>query len=166
MSDDIKNVVFLCTGNSARSILAEAILQKEGKGKFNAFSAGSRPKTEPHHAAICLLKNRGFVTAKLRSKSWHEFVASNAIHIDIVITVCDSAAAETCPVWPGKPISAHWSLPDPVAVTGTAEIVEQAFEKTYEKLKTRIRKLLKLPISELDPNELKMEIAKIGQIKD
>ena len=118
MSDDIKNVLILCTGNSARSILAEALINSEGQGRFRGFSAGSQPTGEPNSHAIALLDKMGHDTSGLRSKSWDEFSGPNAPKMDFIFTVCDSAASETCPYWPGHPASAHWGLPDPAAATG------------------------------------------------
>ena len=130
------NVLFLCTGNSARSILAEAILNHEGVGRFRAFSAGSHPKGQVHPAALALLDELGLPTDKLRSKSWDEFAADNAPPIHFVITVCDNAAGEVCPIWPGKPVKAHWGLPDPAAVEGAGQ--SKAFLETFRSLHDRI----------------------------
>ena len=136
----MQNVLFLCTGNSARSILAEAILNREGADRFRGFSAGSRPKGEVHPAALALLDGLGHPTQGLRSKSWDEFAAEAAPSIHFVITVCDNAAGEVCPIWPGKPMKDHWSLPDPAAV----EVADQsaAFRDTYRALQDRIAKFL------------------------
>ena len=135
-----KNVLFLCTGNSARSILAEAILNREGAGRFRAFSAGSHPKGAVHLGALRLLRELGYPTDGSRSKSWDEFAAANAPKLDIVITVCDNAASEVCPIWPGKPIKNHWSIPDPAAVEGAGQA--EAFQKAYRDLHARIQNFL------------------------
>jgi arsenate reductase len=134
------NVLFLCTGNSARSILAEAILNREGRGHFRAFSAGSHPKGEVHPAAVKLLSELGFATEGYRSKSWGEFAAPGAPPLDVVITVCDNAAGEVCPIWPGKPAKAHWSIPDPAAVEGAGQ--SEAFRVAYRNLHARIGEFL------------------------
>lgn len=134
------NVLFLCTGNSARSILAEAILNKEGQGRFRAFSAGSNPKGKVHPAALALLDRLGLPTEGYRSKSWDEFAGPGAPPISFVVTVCDNAAAEVCPVWPGKPVKAHWSIPDPADVKGPGQ--SQAFRDTYDALHERISAFL------------------------
>jgi protein-tyrosine-phosphatase len=136
----MKKVLFLCTGNSARSILAEAILNKEGAGRFHAFSAVSHPKGAPHPATLKLLRERNYATDGYRSKSWNEFAAPGAPRLDAVITVCDNAAGEVCPIWPGKPAKAHWSIPDPAAVEGPGQMT--AFEKAYRELQARIRDLV------------------------
>lgn len=156
----MKNVLFLCTGNSARSILAEAILNKEGAGRFHAFSAGSFPKGEVHPAALRLLEDLGYSTREFRSKSWDEFASEGAPPIDIVITVCDNAAGEVCPMWPGKPVTAHWGLPDPAAVDGKGQ--RQAFLDTYHALQRRIGRLLTLRLE--DAATLKSDLREIGQI--
>lgn len=135
-----RNVLFLCTGNSARSILAEAILNKEGAGRFRAFSAGSHPKGHVHPAALALLKERGLPAEGFRSKSWDEFVDENASPIDLVITVCDNAAGEVCPIWPGNPAKQHWSIPDPAAVEGACQ--PEAFREAYDDLHRRIGALI------------------------
>lgn len=136
----MRNVLFLCTGNSARSILAEAILNSQGEQRFHAFSAGSHPKGEVHPAALALLNQLGHPTEGLRSKSWDEFAEKDAPPIHFVITVCDNAAGEVCPIWPGKPARAHWSLPDPAAVDGPGQV--EAFQATYRELHDRIDRLL------------------------
>ena len=133
MADHVFNVLFLCTGNSARSIMAEAILAKEDAGRFQAFSAGSSPKGEVHPSAIALLKNMDYETNVFRSKSWDEFSGPNAPKIDFVFTVCDNAASEPCPIWPGHPMTAHWGIPDPAAVEGTEVEKTQAFADAYQR---------------------------------
>ncbi|HYX46781.1 MAG TPA: arsenate reductase ArsC [Sphingomicrobium sp.] len=135
-----KNVLFLCTGNSARSILAEAILNREGAGRFRAYSAGSHPKGAVNPAALKLLGELGYPTDGYRSKSWDEFAAADAPQLDAVITVCDNAAGEICPIWPGKPVKAHWSIPDPAAVEGAGQ--EKAFWLAYRDLHARIENFL------------------------
>jgi protein-tyrosine-phosphatase len=137
-----RNVLFLCTGNSARSILAEAILNGRGAGRFAGFSAGSQPRGEVHPLALQLLREMGLAIAGLRSKSWHEFAAAGAPHMDRIITVCDSAAGEACPVWPGRPAVAHWSLPDPAVVQGSDAACRRAFADTYQALDRRIARLM------------------------
>ncbi len=139
-----RNVLFLCTGNSARSILAEAILNRLGAGKFRAYSAGSHPKGQVHPLAIDLLKSMGMPTDGLRSKSWDEFARPGAPKMDVVVTVCDSAAGEVCPIWPGKPAAAHWGVPDPAAVTGDEQARSAAFRDTYRQLESRIRSFIGL----------------------
>ena len=138
MSERAFNVLFLCTGNSARSILAEAILNHRGNGRFKGFSAGSQPKGEVHPLALALLGDKGLPVTGLASKSWDVFAAAGAPRMDHIITVCDNAAAEACPVWPGRPASAHWGLPDPAAVHGSDGERRRAFEQTYEALGRRI----------------------------
>lgn len=146
MSTEPTNILVLCTGNSARSILGEAIVNRLGQGRFRAFSAGSFPKGTVHPGALRLLERHGYPTDGLRSKSWDEFAAPGAPPIDVVITVCDNAAGETCPIWPGHPIKAHWGLPDPAAVEGDDAAVDAAFEDTHAALSRRIAKLIELPI--------------------
>jgi protein-tyrosine-phosphatase len=157
------NVLFLCTGNSARSILAEAILNREGAGKFAAYSAGSRPSGQPNPFAINLLEREGHDTGFARSKSWDEFGAADAPHMDFIFTVCDSAAAEECPYWPGHPASAHWGLPDPAAVEGSDAEKALAFAETYRAMRARILAFVALPIATLDKLALKDALDQIGQ---
>jgi protein-tyrosine-phosphatase len=163
VTDRPYTVLFLCTGNSARSILAEAILQREGKGKFVAFSAGSQPKGEIHPYARDLLAQLGHPVEGLRSKSWDEFAVPGAPQLDFVFTVCDNAAAEVCPVWPGQPMTAHWGLPDPAAAEGTEAERRLAFAETYRLLKNRITAFVNLPISSLDRLSLQTRITSIGK---
>jgi protein-tyrosine-phosphatase len=155
-------VLFLCTGNSARSILAESILNHGGEGRFTAFSAGSHPNGHVHPAAIDLLQKLNHSVASLRSKSWEEFSGPKAPEIDFVFTVCGSAAAEVCPVWPGQPVSAHWGLPDPAAVDGTHQQINLAFAETYRMLEHRIGLLVDLPLESLDPVSLQKQLDAIG----
>ncbi|PCD01789.1 hypothetical protein COC42_16965 [Sphingomonas spermidinifaciens] len=140
------NVLVLCTGNSARSILGEAIVNRLGEGCFRGYSAGSQPKGAVHPGALRLLARHGYSTEGLRSKSWDEFSGPDAPEIDVVVTVCDNAAGEVCPVWPGHPIKAHWGLPDPAAVTGDEATVDTAFEAAHDALVRRFSKLVELPI--------------------
>jgi arsenate reductase len=163
MSKQIYNVLFLCTGNSARSILAEAILNDRSKGRFQAFSAGSHPQGVVHPLALSLLEHTGLPTVGLRSKAWDEFARPGAPRIDFIITVCDSAAGETCPAWPGHPLSAHWGLPDPAAVEGTAIEKENAFRDALRILGRRIDLFTALPIATLDRRALGNKIRDIGQ---
>jgi arsenate reductase (thioredoxin) len=156
------NVLFLCTGNSARSILAEAIMNKKGFPTFSAYSAGSHPKGAVHPAALRQLEIAKHLLTGLRSKDWNEFARPDAPHFDFVFTVCDNAAKEVCPVWPGQPMTAHWGVPDPAAVEGTAEQVEKAFRDAYMTLDRRINLFLCLPISSIDKLALKKEIDRIG----
>lgn len=148
------NLLFLCTGNSARSILAEAILNRIGAGKYAAFSAGSQPAGRVNPGAAMLLQAKGFDIREFRSKSWDEFAALDAPAMDIIITVCDSAANESCPVWPGHPLVAHWSLPDPAAVTGDAQQIRSAFEATFNILEQRLTCLVSLDPADLTRTEL------------
>lgn len=163
MSDDNYNVLFLCTGNSARSILAEAILEKEGKGRFNAFSAGSQPTGDVNPYALELLNSLNYKTDDFRSKSWDEFAGEDAPQMDFVFTVCGNAAGEVCPIWPGHPMSAHWGVPDPASASGSEAEIRQAFEETYRKLNSRIATFIKLLLDSLDEHSLKRELEKIGQ---
>jgi protein-tyrosine-phosphatase len=162
MSERPYNVLFLCTGNSARSILAEALLNHWGKGRFRGFSAGSFPKGQVHPLAIELLQWTDLPTDGLRSKSWKEFEAPDAPPIDFVITVCDNAAGETCPVWPGKPMTAHWGVADPAAVAGEAE-KGAAFRKALAELEARIKLFVNIPIESLDRLALQRAVRDIGQ---
>ena len=155
-------VLFLCTSNSARSILAETILNHKGKGRFRAFSAGSHPSGRVHPVAIDLLQKLNHSVASLRSKSWEEFSGPKAPEIDFVFTVCGSAAAEVCPVWPGQPLSAHWGLPDPAAVEGTEDEIHFAFADTYRMLEHRISRLVNLPLESLDRLGLQKQFNEIG----
>lgn len=154
------NVLFLCTGNSARSILAEAILNKEGAGRFRAYSAGSFPKHQVHPVAVSLLQELGYPTDELRSKSWDEFAGKGAPQLDLIVTVCDNAAGEVCPVWPGKPITAHWGIEDPAADEGEGQ--RQAFQNAYQALKRRIDLFLALPIESIDELTLTNRLREIG----
>jgi arsenate reductase len=157
------NVLFLCTGNSARSILAEAILNFKGRPNFTAYSAGSFPKGGVHPIALKQLENSRLPTAGLRSKSWDEFAAPDAPKLDFVFTVCDNAARETCPIWPGQPITAHWGVPDPAAVEGTPVDIERAFRDAFIILDRRINLFLALPIASLEKLAIKKEVDRIGR---
>lgn len=159
------NVLFLCTGNSARSIMAEAILNRLGAGKFRAFSAGSHPKGVVHPRAIELLESLNYDTSSLRSKSWSEFAAPGAPPLDFVVTVCDDAAGEVCPVWPGQPMTAHWGVPDPVAATGTDAEIALAFKDAYRMLYQRIAIFTALPIESLDRLTLRRRLTEIGRMQ-
>jgi len=160
------NVLFLCTGNSARSIIAEAILNKVGAGRFRAYSAGSYPRGEVNPHALDMLKRLDFDTSGFRSKPWDEFARPGAPKLDFVITVCDSAAGEVCPVWPGQPVNAHWGMPDPAAVEGTPAEIALAFADTYRMLDNRISAFANLKISGLDRLSLQRRLDAIGQTKD
>ena len=163
---DPKNVLFLCTGNSARSLIAEAIINREGLGKFRGYSAGSQPTGAPNPHAIALLDRLNYKTDDLRTKSWDEFAVPMAPKLDFVFTVCDSAAAEICPVWPGQPMSAHWGLPDPAAVTGSEAEIALAFAETHRMLYNRITIFANLPLAELDRLSLQRELDEIGKAQD
>jgi len=154
--------LFLCTGNSARSILAEAILNRVGRGKFHAYSAGSQPKGAVHPGALALLQRLDFPTSELRSKSWDEFAAAGAPSLDFVLTVCDNAANEVCPVWPGQPVTAHWGIPDPAAATGSETEIARAFRDAYHLLHRRIALFANLPVADLDRLSLKTRLDEIG----
>ena len=156
------HVLFLCTGNSARSILAEAILNGKKHPNFTAHSAGSQPKAHPHPEAIRQIERAKLPTAGLRSKNWSEFNAPGAPRLDFVFTVCDNAAKEVCPVWPGQPITAHWGVPDPAAVEGTPEQIERAFHDTFVTLNRRIGLFLSLPLASLDSLAIQRELRRIG----
>ncbi len=157
------NVLFLCTGNSARSILAEAIMNREGMGKFKAYSAGSHPKGFVHPVAIDVLRRMNHNPDHYRSKAWDEFAAPEAPPLDFVFTLCDDAAAEECPVWPGQPMSAHWGLPDPAAATGSDAEIHIAFYDTYRMLRNRIGLFASLPLDKLDGIALKKKVDEIGK---
>lgn len=159
------SVLVLCTGNSARSILGEAILGQLGAGRIAAHSAGSKPKGEPHPGALRLLACKGIDTAPFRSKSWNEFTGPGAPAIDLAITVCGNAAAEACPVFMGSPLKAHWGLPDPADVQGSEAEVDAAFEQTWRWLDLRVRALLDLPFETMDRKHLGVELARIGQME-
>jgi len=156
------NVLFLCTGNSARSIMAEAIMNQKGFPNFTAYSAGSHAKGGVHPQALRLLDIAKLPTQGLRSKNWDEFAKSGAPQLDFVFTVCDNAAKEVCPIWPGQPMTAHWGVPDPAAVTGTPEQIEKAFRDAYITLERRISLFLCLPLSSLDTLAIKKQIEDIG----
>jgi len=163
MSDQVFNVLFLCTGNSARSILAEAILNRVGAGRFKAFSAGSDPKGEVHPYALQLLKSLNHDTSFARSKDWSEFAAPGAPEMNFVFTVCDNAANESCPVWPGQPMTAHWGVPDPAAAEGTEAEKHLAFADTYRMMNNRISIFISLPMNTLDKLALQRRLDEIGR---
>jgi len=166
LKDKIYNVLFLCTGNSARSIMAEAILKNLGKGRFHAFSAGSHPAGRVNPLAIEQLHRASLASVGLRSKNWDEFSTPNAPAPDFVFTVCDKAAGEVCPVWPGQPMTAHWGIEDPVAVAGSEEDKRQAFAKAFTQLNRRISIFLSLPFSKIDVMSLKRELDTIGHLRE
>ncbi|WP_105374551.1 arsenate reductase ArsC [Neorhizobium huautlense] len=159
------NVLFLCTGNSARSIIAESVLRKDGAGKFNAYSAGSYPKGEVHPLAIEALRGHGYPVDGLRSKSWEEFATEGAPELDFVFTVCDNAAGEACPVWPGQPMTAHWGLEDPAAVGGTDAEKRVAFGQALRYMKLRIAAFAALPVESLERLSLTAKLREIGQME-
>ena len=163
MSDTIKNVLFVCTGNSARSIIAEGLMNHLGGKRFRAYSAGSHPKGEVHPLALEALKHFRLPNDGFRSKSWEEFARPDAPQLDFVFTVCDNAAGEMCPVWPGQPMTAHWGLPDPAAVEGTDEIRRKAFHDTVVGMKRRIELMLALPMTSLDRMAIQREVRDIGK---
>lgn len=165
MSERVYHVLFLCTGNSARSILAEAILEKEGKGRFKAHSAGSNPTGTVHPYSLDLLRTLSHPTEDLRSKNWNEFSGADAPQLDFVFTVCDNAAGETCPVWPGQPMSAHWGIPDPAAVTGLEAEKRAAFTEAYRMMYNRISLFLALPLDSIDKMSLQNRLTEIGAEK-
>jgi arsenate reductase (thioredoxin) len=160
------NVLILCTGNSARSILAEALINHLGKGRFCAFSAGRHPAGRVNPFAIELLAQKGLPVADLRSKSWDEFAQPGAPTLDFIFTVCDNAAGEVCPVWPGHPAKAHWGIPDPAAAQGSNDDKRHAFATAYRQLETRISRFVALPIGEMENTALQGELDAIGRIKD
>jgi len=158
------NVLFLCTGNSARSIIAEVLINHWGRGRFRGFSAGSFPKGAVHPMALALLRSLHFPTDELRSKSWNEFARPGAPVMDFVFTVCDQAANEPCPVWPGQPIVAHWGIPDPAAVEGSEAVRMAAFRDTFRRLDARLKIFVSLPFDKLDKLKLSQEVQRIGRI--
>ena len=162
MSSKVFNVLFLCTGNSARSIMAEAILNLQGLGRFRGFSAGSQPAGLVQPMALDLLQRNHFPTEGLRSKDWTEFGLSDAPTMDFVLTVCDKARAESCPVWPGQPIAAHWGVPDPVQATGDMEAQRRAYSDAFMTLRTRISLFVNLPLDKLNRLALQSELDRIG----
>ena len=164
MNQRTYNVLFLCTGNSARSIIAECVLNRLGGGRFKAYSAGSHPKGEVHAKALKLLERQSFDTASLRSKSWGEFARPGAPQLDFVFTVCDNAAAEVCPVWPGQPVTAHWGLADPAAVVGSDAQRSLAFADTLRMLGNRIGVFVNLPLASIDRLSLKRRLEDIGSM--
>jgi arsenate reductase (thioredoxin) len=166
MTERIYNVLFLCTGNSARSIMAEAVLNRSGLGKFRAFSAGSHPKGHVDPYTLDLLSKLNFDVSKSRSKSWNEFTGPDAPKLDFVFTVCDDAAGETCPVWPGQPMTAHWGIPDPAAATGNEAEVRLAFADALRMLTNRINMFVGLPLRSLDQLSLQQELDAIGKTKN
>ena len=157
------NVLFLCTGNSARSILAEGILNKKGRGVFTAFSAGSHPSGVVRPEALKQLDSAGLPTAGLRSKSWDEFSAADAPRMNFVFTVCDNAANEVCPYWPGQPMTAHWGFPDPAAVEGSDDVKREAFRQTVRQIRTRVQLFLSLPLETLDRMAIENRMRAIGK---
>jgi arsenate reductase len=160
------NVLFLCTGNSARSIIAEAIMNREGGGRFRAYSAGSHPKGEVNPNTLRLLDGLHYQTAEFRSKSWDEFERPGAPKLDFVFTVCDDAAAEVCPIWPGQPMTAHWGMPDPAAVQGSPAEVALAFADAYRMMGNRIAVFMSLPMASLDRMSLQRRLREIGQRRE
>lgn len=162
-TDRVFNVLFLCTGNSARSILGEAILNRLGAGRFRAFSAGSAPKGQVHPETLKLLAGLNYDVSALRSKNWSEFAAEGAPKMDFVFTVCDQAAKESCPIWPGQPMTAHWGIPDPAAVEGSPTQVALAFADAYRMLSNRISVFVSLPLKAIDKMALKRELDAIGR---
>ena len=163
MDKPVFNVLFLCTGNSARSILAESLLNNLGKGRFHAFSAGSHPAGQVNPFALALLEKNQFPTAELRSKPWDEFAQPAAPRLDFVITVCDKAAGEVCPVWPGQPMTAHWGIPDPAAVEGSDEVKRHAFVDAMNQLQRRVCMFVSLPFEKLDRIKLQQAVREIGK---
>ncbi len=157
------NVLFLCTGNSARSIMAEAIMNRKGRGNFTAFSAGSHPAGTARPEAMRQLEKAGLDATGARSKSWEEFSTPDSPHLSFVFTVCDNAANEVCPIWPGQPMTAHWGIPDPAAVQGTSDEIDRAFSQAFQALDRRISLFLSLPLGTLDGFAIQKEIDKIGK---
>jgi len=166
MNERVFNVLFLCTGNSARSILAEAILNGIGKGRFRAFSAGSHPAGEVNPFAIELLQQQNLGVTGLRSKNWDEFAAAGTPQLDFVFTVCDNAAGEVCPIWPGQPMTAHWGIEDPAAIAGSDEVKRRAFSAAFKLLHRRISLFTGLPLAKLDAMAIKRELDQIGRLRE
>jgi len=160
---DTYTVLFLCTGNSARSVMAESILNRIGKPKFKAYSAGSHPKGSVNPGALALLQKLNYPTSELRSKNWSEFAANGAPELDFVFTLCDDAAGEVCPVWPGQPMTAHWGFEDPAAATGTEAEIAQKFAEVYGQIERRLQIFVSLPISSLDRLTLQTRLDDIGR---
>ena len=165
MTERIYNVLILCTGNSARSIMAEALINTMGQGRFRAYSAGSHPTGKVNPFAVEKVESVNYPTENLRSKSWDEYATPDAPKMDFIITVCDNAAGEVCPVWPGRPISAHWGFEDPAAVQGTDEQKQKAFDAAFREIMNRVRIFVNLPMKVLDQNAIKHELDRIGQTK-
>ncbi|WP_319498811.1 arsenate reductase ArsC [uncultured Cohaesibacter sp.] len=163
MSEKLYNVLFLCTGNSARSIMAEAIMNRLGQGSFRAFSAGSHPTGQVHPQALALLQRLNYDTSSARSKSWDEFAADGAPKLDFVFTVCDNAAGEVCPIWPGQPMTAHWGVPDPAAAYGSDPEIALAFSDAYRMLDARISIFTCLPLASIDHLSLQQKLDEIGK---
>lgn len=163
MTERTYNVLMLCTGNSARSIMAEALVNTMGQGRFRAYSAGSHPNGAVNPFALEKLKSINYPSENLRSKSWDEFSRPDAPKMDFIITVCDNAAGEVCPVWPGQPVSAHWGFADPAAVKGSDEEKRRAFDKTFRHIMNRVRLFVNLPLTVLDQTAIKRELADIGK---
>jgi protein-tyrosine-phosphatase len=166
MSDRVFNVLFLCTGNSARSILAEVMLNTMGRERFRAYSAGSHPKGEVNPYALDLLRKNRLPTEGLRSKSWDEFAGAGAPALDFVFTVCDQAAGEVCPIWPGQPMTAHWGIEDPAAVEGADDVRRRAFFRAYNQLQHRLSIFVSLPMDKLDRLTLQKRLDEIGRVGD
>ena len=160
------NVLFLCTGNSARSIIAEALLRRLGEGKFRAFSAGSFPKGQVNPNALRIVEQLGFDPANFRSKSWDEFEGPDAPQLDFVFTVCDNATGEVCPIWPGQPVTAHWGIPDPAEATGSETEVALAFAEAARQLRNRIGLFVELPLDKLERTRLQRRLREIGEMAD
>jgi arsenate reductase len=165
-TDKVYNVLFLCTGNSARSIIAEALMNNQGRGRFKAYSAGSMPTGRVNPHAVPIVERLGFRASDFRSKSWEEFARPDAPALDFVFTVCDNAAGEVCPIWPGQPMTAHWGVPDPAAVTGSEAEIAVAFNETGRQLGNRIRLFLSLPLAKLDKMSLQTKLREIGETRD
>lgn len=161
----IRSVLVLCTGNSARSILGEALFRRHGAGQWLAFSAGSKPKGTPHPGALRLLQREGFDPASFRSKSWNEFIGPAAPTIDLAITVCGNAAGEACPVFPGSPLRAHWGLPDPADVTGDDAAIDAAFAETWRLLEMRVNAFRTLELEGMNRQQVQIELSRIGQME-